>query len=176
CAQRTSYPGALIWRLNAQSWESCFFFVDFSKIPRRMWELSRPDYLPALTSRCVRPRSIQGCSPRSEFLRSPEVQGGQRGAGKSEEFRQTFGWIGRIIAVDRKTGRQDLSMAHNVLDGIDHYEEHVDRHRKASHQNRLPGSQPSDVCAIILMKLSRSIRSTGKSVAMWVCGVDPRNQ
>src|SRR3974377_615640 len=73
--------------------------------------------------------------PGSEFVRSPEVPGGQRGAGKSEEFRQTFGWLGRIIAVDRKTGRHDLPTAHNVLDGLDHYEEHVGRNRQASHYN-----------------------------------------
>ena len=46
-------------------------------------------------------------------------------ARKSEEFRQTFGWTERIIAVDRKTGRHDLSMAHNVRDGLDRYEEHI---------------------------------------------------
>jgi len=56
--------------------------------------------------------------------------------------------------VDRKTGRHDLSMAHNVLDGLDHYEEHVGRDRQASQNYCLPGSSSNDVCTIILMKLS----------------------
>ena len=77
-------------------------------------------------------------------------------------------WIGKPGA---KTCRWRIMC---LMDSIN--EEHVDRHQKASQQNRLPGSQPNDVCAIILMKLSRSIRTTGKSVAMWVCGFDPRNQ
>jgi hypothetical protein len=119
-----------------------------------MWSYPRPDYLPDLTSRCVLPHRLQSCSPRSEFVRSPEVAGGQRGAGKSEEFCQTFGWLGRIIAVDRKTGRHDLPMAHNVLDGLDHYEEHVGHDRQASHDKCLPGTSSNDACAIILMKLS----------------------
>ena len=69
-----------------------------------MWELSRPDFLPGFDV-AVSPPSLSSepSPPRSEFLRSPEVQGGQGGAGKSEEFRQTFGRLGRIIAVERKT-------------------------------------------------------------------------
>ena len=90
-----------------------------------MWEISRPDFLPDLTSRCDCLPHFQSSSPRSEFVRSPKIQGGQEGAGKSEEFSQTFGWLARIIAVEWKTGRHDLSMAHNVLEGQDHYEKHL---------------------------------------------------
>jgi len=83
--------------------------------------------------------------PCSEFLRSLEVHVAKEAQENPKNFVKPLVESDVLLLWKGKPGRQDLSMAHNVLDGIDHYEEHVDRHRKASHQNRLPGSQPSDV-------------------------------